>query len=224
LGVGAKPQDHAIDAKIGAEALKKAEQAFPEGALIDVEKKEVPTKMRTWNAHIRIKKYAYDGSFNLHFFIGWVKDDQPERFMTKMNEVGFTGIFASPERANCANCKINRDAGIIYADVVPLTSKLTDYLDSREGSENLIRDGVKKTIRNLEAEEVVPFLKEHLQWRITDTKSNLLGGIEESGLEVVVMDRLFEPPHGDNLLGTYGPSTAHPEITAGKPGGYRGDA
>ena len=215
-------KEQVLDAKAGAESLAENERALPTSALIDADKATVRTKMRTWNAHLRVRKYAYDSSFNIHFFIGHVKDTQPERYMTKMNEVGFSGIFASSERSNCASCALNRDADLMYEDVVPLTGKLMDYLASNPGSGDLIRDGVKTTIESLEAEEVVPFLKEHLQWRITDAASNLLDGVEQSGLEVKVADRLFEPPQGDNLLGTYGPSTVHLEITQGKTGGFSG--
>lgn len=137
-----------------------------------------------------------------------------------MNEVGFSGVFASSARANCASCKKHREQDFMYEDVVPLTSKLMDYITSEPRSSELIRDGVKKTIDNLEPEEVVPFLKEHLQWRITDTSSNLLGHLEDSGLEIKVSDRLFEPPNADNLLGTYGRSEVHHDITHGKLGGY----
>ncbi|KAK6086913.1 tyrosinase [Seiridium cupressi] len=194
---------------------------LPEGSLIDADKAAVPTKMRTWNAHVRVKKFAYDGSFNVHFFIGWVKDEQPERFMTKMNEVGFVGVFASPESTQCESCAKNRERDLVYEDTVPLTGKLLDYLASNSNAASLIRDGNKKTIDTLEPDEIIPFLKEHLQWRITDASSQLLD-IGNSGLEVKVADRLFEPPHDDNLLGTYGPSTVHTEITQGKEGGFTG--
>ena len=80
-----------------------------------------------------------------------------------------------------------------------------------------------KTIRDLSVGEVEPFLKEHLQWCITTTGSELLT-LEPSGLEVKVVHRPFLPPQGDNLLGTYGPSVLSPKITAGKEGGYSGPA
>ena len=142
-----------------------------------------------------------------------------------MNQVGFSGIFASADRSNCASCAIQRDEDFLYEDVVPLTSKLLDYLTSETSAGDLIRDGEKKTIDSLDPEEVIPFLKEHLQWRVTDTASNLLGegglgGDADAGLQIKVADRLFELPSGQNLLGRYGTSTVHPEITQGKPGGF----
>ena len=106
----------------------------------------------------RFVRYAYDGSFNIHFFIGDVEGADPEKFMTRMNEAGFSGIFAQSQRSERTNCEKNRNRGILYEDVVPLTNILMDYLDDAHGSEDLISGGGKTTIRNLGAEEVVLFL------------------------------------------------------------------
>ena len=140
--------------------------------------------------------------------------------MTKRNEAGFTGVFASGLDSGCANCARNQEADILVEDVVPLTTILYDYLDASDGSETLIRDGEIKTIRDLEPDRVVPFLTEHLQWRMIDLGSTLLVGQEQQAkLEVTVTSRQFLPPAQGNLMGVYGPYTPHPEITRTKPGG-----
>ena len=54
--------------------------------------------------------------------------------MTKKNEAGFTGIFASSSDSNCASCSRNRAQDILVEDVVPLTPALYDYLDASPGS------------------------------------------------------------------------------------------
>ena len=94
--------------------------------------------------------------------------------MVRKNEVGFSGIFTSRNDAECANCQQQRDVGFIYEDVVPITSTLVDYLDANPKSKDLIQEGEKKPIRDLEPDEVRPFLKEHLKWRIVDLDSNLI--------------------------------------------------
>ena len=172
----------------------------------------------------RFGRYAYDGSFNIHFFIGDIEGANPARYMTRLNEAGFSGIFAQSARSECINCETNRDRGVLYHDVVPLTNILMDYLDDAQGSEDLISGGGKTTIRDLSVKEVVPFLTQNLKWKITDTSSRLLPYTPESALEIKVAARLFVPPQGDNMLGTYGPSTLHPKITTGKDGGYGGPA
>lgn len=82
--------------------------------------------------------------------------------MTKKNQAGFNGVFASGLNSGCASCTRNQEADILVEDVVPLTRILYDYLESSDGSEGLIRDGDIKTILNMEPEHVVPFLQEHL--------------------------------------------------------------
>lgn len=166
-------------------------------------------------------RFAFNGSFSIHLFIGYVKDDQPERYMTKKNEAGFMGVFASGLDSGCASCERNQEEDIIVEDVVPLTTILYDYLDAAEGSETLIRDGETKTIPNLQPEHVVSFLKEHLHWRIIDLGSNLLVGQEQQAkLEITVTSRQFMPPAEGNLMGVYGPYTPYPEITDTKTGGF----
>lgn len=143
--------------------------------------------------------------------------------MTKKNEAGFTGVFANDAEniEHCANCASQRDEDIMVNDVVPLTTIMYDYLDAKDGSESLIRDGEMKTIPNLTPESVEPFLKEHLQWRIIDLGTNLLSGQEQqAGLEITVSSRQFTPPTANNLMGVYGPETVYPNITNTKAGGF----
>ena len=140
--------------------------------------------------------------------------------MTKKNEAGFAGIFASPVEAEYASCARNREDDILFEDVVPLTTFLYDYLDARPGSETLIRDADIKSIPNLEPESIAPFLTENLQWRMIDLGSNLLAGQEQQAkLEVAVTSRHFSAPTQEDLMGAYGPYTPHLEITRTKPGG-----
>ena len=140
--------------------------------------------------------------------------------MSKKNEAGFAGIFATPAGSGCASCDQNREDDILYEDVVPLTTILYDYLDASPKSETLIPNADIKTIPNLKPESVVPFLAENLQWRMIDLGSNLLSGQEQQAkLEVTVTSRQYLPPTRDNLMGAYGPYTPHPQITSTKPGG-----
>jgi hypothetical protein len=143
--------------------------------------------------------------------------------MTKKNEAGFTGVFASPPDAieGCANCTAQREQDIVVDDVIPLTTILYDYLEAAPGSETLIRDGDHKTIPDLSPDSVVPFLKEQLRWRIIDLDATLLANQEQqAGLEITVSSRPFTSPTAENLMGVYGPETVHIEITNEKPGGF----
>jgi len=167
-------------------------------------------------------RYAFDGSFNVHLFVGYVKDNQPARYMTKKNEAGFTGVFATPQSGlpGCSNCVQQRQEDVIIEDTVPLTSFLYSFLTASQGSDTLIPQAQKKTIDNLTPEEVVPFLKENLQWRMTDLGTNLLDGVQQSGLEILITHREYLAPDQEHLLGQYGPFVPHPEVTIDRPGGW----
>lgn len=165
-------------------------------------------------------RFAFNGSFNVHIFIGHIKDDQSERFFTKKNEVGYSGIFASDRNAPCANCLQQREDGIIYQDAIPLTMAMTKYLKSYTDAAGPEQD--MRTLRSFEAEDVIPFLKQHLHWIITRTNSEVMDEINmirESHLEISVWDRIFDLPTPEHRLGLYHPAELHPEITATQPGG-----
>ncbi|KAK3112691.1 hypothetical protein LTR53_010772 [Teratosphaeriaceae sp. CCFEE 6253] len=212
--------DTAIDGAISLASVQQVIAQLPTGAAQPPTPThpDTPAKMRTWNINLRVKKYAFNGSFNIHFFIGPVDDAKSERFMTRMNEVGFSGVFASPKGSACTNCKNN--AAMVYEDTVPLTSKLTEYLSASPGAVAFLPDG--RTLQSLEVNDVVPFLKDNLSWKLVDTAGALLRGVEHSGLEVKVTDRLFTPPSAADPLGVHELSQVHAEITAGKVGGFNG--
>ena len=140
--------------------------------------------------------------------------------MTKKNEAGFMGVFASSADSGCASCKKNQEDDILVEDVIPLTTILYDYLDASAGSGDLIRDGDIKTIPDLAPESVVPFLKEHLKWRMINLDSSLLVEQEqEAKLEVLVTSRQFLTPSEEHLMGVYGPYTPYGVGTNSRPVG-----
>ena len=214
------PQDTPIAVDQVMQVAKSVNDALPHNVITATAAEGV---IHAWDAHIRVRKYAFDGSFNVHIFIGWVKNEQPERYMTKKNEVSFTTVFAAPSETSgdCATCEKNRRNDISVEDAIPLTTQLSDYLDSNPISAGLIAQGNLLTIPSLAPEHVVPFLKEHLQWRMTDLGAGLLVGQEQQALlEVAVSSRTFTLPTSEQPMGVYGPRTLYPEITSDKAGGY----
>ena len=170
------------------------------------------------NTNIR---FSFNGSFNVHIFIGHIDKDHPERFLTKKNEVGYSGIFASDRDAPCANCLEQQEEGVIYQDAVPLTMSLTRHLISYKGSEGPEQN--MRTLQSLEPRDVVPFLKQHLKWTITDTASRLLDDpqqMKDADLKISVWDRIFDLPTPDHRLGLYHAAELHQEATETIPGGY----
>ena len=146
--------------------------------------------------------------------------------MTKKNEVGFTGVFASDRDSGCANCSRQRERNVIYTDVIPITPALINYLQNAVAdSTGTLPEADMRTLKDFEPESVRPFLKKHLHWRVVDVAAgqNSDQEIRDSMLEIAVTDRLFDIPTEENPLGTYHESTVHPEITQGRVGGYNGE-
>ena len=141
--------------------------------------------------------------------------------MTKKNEVGYSYIFASPPSAPCANCTTQRSQGFIYEDAIPLSEALTKYLVSYTDA-----DGPElgmRTLQSFEPEHVVPFLKENLNWVLTNGASGLIDDeerIRASELEISVWDRLYDLPTEEARMGLYHPATLHAQATEGRLGGF----
>lgn len=178
--------------------------------------------MQVWDCHVRVKKFAFDGSFSVHVFIGDVNNDQTDDFMINGNQAGFMGIFSRSREAaaHCVNCENGRNHGLIISDMIPLTTHLTNYLQTNPNNANRITQGQRRYLSSLEPRDVVPFLKDQLRWRMIDLSSNLISDQEQDAqLIVAVTNRTYTPPNNAHLMGVYGPEIRYEIITNGKPGG-----
>lgn len=115
---------------------------------------------------------------------------------------------------------------MIYADAIPLTPFLTNFLKDTRRAADIWPPPELRVLDSFEAEVeggtgVIAFLTKHLEWRIVDLMGDVKTAeqVTESGLELVVADRTYDFPTADTPLGVYGPQTVRPEITRGKVGG-----
>ena len=218
---GAAAENVVVPVASIVESAQAVDQALPAGALLQAPAADRPAVSRAWDAHVRVRKFAFDGSFNVHLFVGRVNDDQAPHFLTRKNEVGFAGIFTSPRESGCASCRAHQAADVLSEDVVSLTLYLPDYLASNPVSAGLITEGTHRTLENLEVGSVVPFLREQIAWRMATVDGALLEGREqEAKLEVTVTSREYESPSAAFPAGRYRPVQLHPEVTDDKPGGF----
>ncbi|KAF2024335.1 hypothetical protein EK21DRAFT_117885 [Setomelanomma holmii] len=152
------PEEDSVSTQQVLETVSAINLSLPNTAMIVPDtlaaKSKSESVQQIWDAHIKVRKFVFDGSFSVHVFIGWVKDDQTERFFTKKNEVGFMGIFASPEAQSegCQSCQKNRAADVFDESVIPLITYLTDYLESNPKSAGLIAEGTLRTLRSMQPE------------------------------------------------------------------------
>ena len=111
---------------------------------------------------------------------------------------------------------------MIYGDVIPLTGALASYLTANAAPAAWPPANLR-VLPDLDPESVVPFLTQHLEWRIVDAAGVVKSAddVTRAGLELVVGYRTFTFPKEEDVgpLGQYGPYEFYPAVTAGKVGG-----
>ena len=117
------------------------------------------------NSRLNGPRFAFNGSFTINAFLGKVDDAASEAYGLLDNHIGFSGVFVSSESAHCENCNEQRKADTLYADAIPLTTMLVGCLKSNDWAGG--PPDYLKSLDSLEPKDVVPFLTEKLNWRIT---------------------------------------------------------
>ena len=79
------------------------------------------------------------------------------------NYAGYIFNFASSLDAPCPNCAAQAAANIVIGDSVGLTPKLIEFLASKTLLHPI-------SLNTLGKEDVIPFLKKNLQWRVVDVR------------------------------------------------------
>jgi hypothetical protein len=114
------------------------------------------------------RRYALDSSFSIYVFIGNFPEDS-RLWDHEPHLVLASGILTSSrpsgtEQETCSNCARQAAAKCLYRDFVPMTKMLVDYVRSGEVQPPAPTEGLR--LRSLEPEDVVPFLKKNMHWRI----------------------------------------------------------
>ncbi|OLL25127.1 Tyrosinase [Neolecta irregularis DAH-3] len=106
---------------------------------------------REWIVNVRILKYAIEGSFSVFIFLGSVPDD-PSNWPFAETMVGLHANFANKSTSRCGNCEIQRNGNLVTSGTIPLRRAL-------------IEAGI-----DLDSEQVEPYLRRNLQWRVQHLK------------------------------------------------------
>ena len=112
--------------------------------------------------------------------------------------------------ATCARCSVRRD--LVVSGTVPLTHDLREAVAAGH-------------LASLEPADVLPYLKEKLNWRVTlfDGSETPAAGVD--GLVVSVVSTTVTAAGTEDELPVYsGVYETHPEATEGKPAGYAAEA
>ncbi|KAF2259452.1 Di-copper centre-containing protein, partial [Lojkania enalia] len=155
---------------------------------------------RQYMASIRVCKFGLDGSFNVYVFLG----DSGEDVTCWTSEeafVGVTGILAT-------GMKDEQGSGDVTG-AVPLTAALEARVRSGE-------------LKGLGEEEVTPFLRDNLKWRVSKTDGKAVDVESTPGFRLSVLVARVQPARSANefpkMLSDY---EVLAEATEGKPGGFR---
>lgn len=104
---------------------------------------------REWIANIRVTKYALSGPFFIHIFLGAFSPN-PFDWSFDANLVGSHCIFTRTASSNCVPCQSNQQVSA----TMPLTS-------------SLLQEIANGSLTSLEPQDVEPFLKQNMQYRIS---------------------------------------------------------
>ncbi|KAI0318086.1 common central domain of tyrosinase-domain-containing protein [Amylostereum chailletii] len=152
---------------------------------------------RDWTARIRFKKYQLGGSFSVLIFLGDVPDD-PLEWRICSSFVGAYHALANSAAGRCANCRRQRD--LVIEGFVHLSPTMAE------------RSGFGA----LKAQQALPFLGQHLSWRLQRVNRSPINIDELPSLEVVIMST---PLDLDTFSTKQDDIRVHYCMTLGLPGG-----
>ena len=120
--------------------------------------------------------------------------------------IGTFAVFGKdPATTGCGKCKTDAASEVIITGTVPLTA-------------GLINEWKKGNLGEIDKENVLPYLKENLHWRVTLADGTDKRREEVQGLSVSVVSTEVEVEQGrQRYSGVY---QIHPEVTAGRPAGH----
>ncbi|KAI9886218.1 MAG: hypothetical protein M1823_001953 [Watsoniomyces obsoletus] len=161
-------------------------------------------KYNEYIANIRVQKHALDGSFFVHIFLG---DYSPDAFAWAFepNLVGSHCVFQKDPGA-CSKCDVANNE-VEVTGVIPLTTALLESI--KQGK-----------ICSLDPEEVDPYLKENLHWRVSKMDDTSVPNEEVPGLQVTVISAEVRKPNNDEEFPEWGAPQTRADVTEDKKTGY----
>ncbi|KAI9719091.1 MAG: hypothetical protein M1812_003721 [Candelaria pacifica] len=159
--------------------------------------------LRQWFVDDLVNKSAVNGAFTIHYFIGNFPEDS-DAYAMAPTLGGLTHIFSAPVEA-CDNCGRQAEQNLQVTSTNPITPMLHDYVGNG-------------TLASLHPDDVVPFLRTNLHWRVVGINQQPKESGQVPGLEVSVSSSVayFLP---DRKVPEEIGWQSYPEITTGRAGG-----
>ncbi len=155
-------------------------------------------KYTEWLVNVRAEKHGLGESFRVLVFLGDINPD-PATWDLEFNCVGRVSVLGREADTQCAKCRRDHAGGLVVSGTVPLTSAL-------------LRDIVAGRLRSLDPTDVVPYLREHLKWKVTlfSGEEKPVNEVPELKVGVVSTQVEIEPDGTPSFSSDY---SQHPEIT-----------
>ncbi|KXT05280.1 hypothetical protein AC579_8065 [Pseudocercospora musae] len=157
--------------------------------------------LRDYAANIISNKHALGKSYGIYLFVGDVDDSDPCSWGTSPNLAGvqapFTSLSEGPDPSK---------PGIKISGTVPLTDTLLEKVKSGE-------------LKSMDEDDVGPYLKEKLQWRVATFDSKPVPVENMPDLSVVVTMAMIKPAESEDQFPERSELRELEHITKGRPGG-----
>ncbi|TEY36383.1 hypothetical protein BOTCAL_0554g00040 [Botryotinia calthae] len=162
-------------------------------------------KYREYICNIRAPKHILHQTYRVRIFLGDFNSD-PATWATEQSTIGtFSSFGKNPETTGCGKCIKDEARSLMISGTVPLTPILL----------KLYKNG---DLGSLEVENVVPYLRENLHWRVTLADGTEIDRGDVEGLKISVVSTEVRCAQGGfpEYSGEY---EVHSEVTGGRPAG-----
>ncbi|KAI9750729.1 MAG: hypothetical protein M4579_006330 [Chaenotheca gracillima] len=203
----------------------KIQTALVENPALVVKQGEISDQLGVYDYLVDVK-FALDGKpFIIYIFIGNVPDkDAPSDAVEYKNAVGQIYNFVAPIRsigvddeAGCANCKTQAKEKAELAGQVVLTNALITRWKQRLVHEN--NQDENQVLQSMNPEDVAPFLKTNLHWRIAGIDGSVILNEDMPSLKVAVAVGQADHFADDTKLSEYYGYKILYEVTDGRVAG-----
>jgi len=117
-------------------------------------------KYLEWLVNIKSQRHALDGQYSVHVFLNAVEEGDVSLWPVSPHHVGTFTPFGQASGTGCENCKNQQAEHLEITGQIPLTVALIErYLAG--------------IVQDISAETVVPYLTEHLHWRVESVSVSL---------------------------------------------------
>jgi len=165
-----------------------------------------PLKFTEYICNIKAPKHILHQTYRVHIFLGPF-DGSTSTWHTQDALVGTFAVFGKdPATTACGKCKSDAESHVIITGTVPLTAGLIDQYK-------------KGNLGSMDKENVLPYLKDNLHWRVTlaDGSDKRREEVPGLGVSVVTTDVEIQQGGRQRFSGAY---QVHPEVTEGRPAGH----